>query len=147
MVVLALAACRAALDPNRPPTIRYGTDVCSQCGMIISEVPYAAAYSLPGGEARLFDDIGEMVVDYRQRREPVAAFFVHDHGTREWVRAEHALYVLSRALRTPMGFGVAAFATEADAAAMARQVGGEVLTFPELLQDAELAPDRGHRGA
>jgi copper chaperone NosL len=142
---LALASCTRPVDASEPPTIRYGTDVCARCGMIISEAAYAAAYRTSAGDARLFDDIGCMVLQHREQREPVAAFFVHDQATARWLAAEDASYVVGSRLRTPMGFGVAAFAREAEARALADQQGGRVVGFKELLEEAEPQPAQSHR--
>jgi copper chaperone NosL len=135
---LALAGCARPEDPKQPPEIRYGQDLCARCGMIISDPAYAAAYRTSGGEARLFDDLGEMVLHYREQREPVATFFVHDYNTRGWVLAEQATYVQSPQLRTPMGLGVAALGSESEAQALAQRVQGRVVPFGELLERAEL---------
>lgn len=142
---LALASCTRPVDASEPPTIRYGTDVCARCGMIISEAAYAAAYRTSAGDARLFDDIGCMVLQHREQREPVTTFFVHDHPTARWLTADDASYVVGSRLRTPMGSGVAAFAREAEARALADQQGGRVVGFKELLEQAELQPAQPHR--
>lgn len=138
-----LAACGRPTDPNAPPTIRYGEDVCVACGMIISDPAFASAYRTTSGDVRLFDDLGEMIAYHRQRREAVAVFFVHDYDARVWLRAEDAFYVSSRSLRTPMGFGVVALASEPAARALVDRVGGQALSFQDLLEHAELSGSGG----
>jgi copper chaperone NosL len=134
-----VAACGAADDPSQPPTIRYGLESCAACGMIISEPAYAAAYRTTGGEVRLFDDMGEMVRYHRRQREAVQSFFVHDFERQTWLRAEEGVYVVSHGLRTPMGTGMVALASEAEARALADRVGGRVLRWSEVeLQAAPL---------
>lgn len=61
MLVAALGACGGAESYDKPPEILYGQDVCSNCNMIISEENYASAYWTTNGEARRFDDMGEML--------------------------------------------------------------------------------------
>lgn len=130
---LPLANCAAAIDPAKPPAIRYGEDVCSSCGMIISDRAYAAAYRTTGGEVRLFDDLGEMVLYHQRQRETVATFFVQDYETRTWLRTDEAYYVVSPELRTAMGTGVVALASPANAEALAARLKGQVLRFETLL--------------
>lgn len=36
MIGLYLLGCAPAFDRDQPPEIRYGEDICDQCGMIIS---------------------------------------------------------------------------------------------------------------
>ena len=70
LLLLALAACGGGADTTQPPEILYGQDVCDECDMIISEEKYAAAYWTAEGEARRFDDVGEMLVFMADNREP-----------------------------------------------------------------------------
>jgi copper chaperone NosL len=128
---LSLAGCQASQES--PPQIRYGRDTCAQCGMIISEARFAAAYRTRQGHWRLFDDIGDMLAYQSAHREDVAIFWVHDYETQEWLRAEGVFFVKSPALSTPMGHGVVALGSRARADQLARQVSGDVLTFAELL--------------
>jgi copper chaperone NosL len=135
LLLLALTACgsEASADPT-PPTIHYGEDICEFCGMIVSEERYAAGYITPAGETRIFDDIGDMVQAHLQdQEEEAAALFVHDYNDHTWIRAETAHYLHSPNLPTPMLSGLAAFPTAAEANSLADELGGQILTFDELL--------------
>jgi len=134
LTLLLLAGCGQTANVEEPPEIVYGQDVCERCGMIISEEKYAAAYWTEGGEARRFDDIGGMLAYNSELSEDVASYWVHDFANGEWIRAEGAYYVLTSDLMTPMGFGIAAFADEQQALALAYgQEGVTVLPFAEIL--------------
>ncbi len=135
ILLLVLTACGGG-DTNAepaPPTIHYGEDVCEFCGMIVSEETYAAAYVTGDGHNHTFDDIGDMVQAHLKMQEDVQAFFVHDHESKDWVRAETAHYVLSSDLPTPMLSGLAAFSSVEKATGFAAEADGKVLTFDELL--------------
>jgi copper chaperone NosL len=101
--------------------------------MIASEPRYAAATISPDGHGRIFDDIGDMVLAHLKNQAEVAAFFVHDYEDESWIRAETAYYMLSDQLSTPMASGLAAFTGAEKAAALADKLGGQVMTFEELL--------------
>lgn len=118
-VLLALAGCRQAVDINQPPKIVYGQDACDRCQMLISEESMAAAYWTTDGEARRFDDIGGMLAYQRETGEEVAAWWVHDLTTSEWLKAGDAHFVMGAGVATPMGFDIVAFADERAAAALA----------------------------
>ena len=134
LLLLSMSACGggAAAEPT-PPAIHYGEDACELCGMIISEEPHAAAYVTRDGHGHVFDDIGDMVRAHLAEPAEVAAFFVHDYADKSWIRAETASYLLSQELHTPMGSGLAAFASAEKAQALADELGGEVLTFEQVL--------------
>lgn len=137
MILLwALTACARPSGP-RPPDIAYGKDPCVECGMIINDPRFAAAYVTRDGQARLFDDIGDMVVYYRKHPEDVAAFYVHDYETRAWIDAPQAFFVHSPRIHSPMGFGLAAFSDRLRAEAFAQENGGEIRDWARILEEVQ----------
>jgi copper chaperone NosL len=133
LLLLGSVACRSAAAAGNPPDVRYGEDVCDHCGMIINEPRFAASYVTGERETRRFDDIGNMMAHYAQYKENVAAFWVHDYESEEWLRAEEAHFVLSSGIRTPMGHGVVAFDDAARAQQLAAVHDGRVLDFEQLV--------------
>ena len=110
--IMVTAACGGpTITPELPPEIAYGEDVCDQCNMIISDERYAAGLVVevePGRyEHRIFDDIGDLLVYEQEHVDEltVAAYYVHDYGSKEWIDGQAAYYISSRELLTPMGFG------------------------------------------
>jgi copper chaperone NosL len=106
-------------------------DMCAHCRMAISEKRFAAEFITRDGEAFKFDDIACLAnaVKANANRERIAAFFVMDYETRQWLPGETAHYLRSAAFKTPMGGGIAAFK---DKAKTDRQ-GGQALTLDEIL--------------
>jgi copper chaperone NosL len=127
------SACGGAAATG-PPEINYGRDICTECNMIISEARFASAYRLADGTEKVFDDVGGMVIHGRDSGElPDAAAWVHDFETEEWVEATVAFYVPTRAVASPMGHGILAFADQARAEAFAGDLGGEVIDWTTVL--------------
>ena len=129
---LVIAGCsEPPLDG--PPPLRLGRDECAECGMLVSEdrCLSGAIVDRDGRhEHALFDDIGCML-DARDNTEGafrVATMFVHDHASKEWVRADQAWFMVTSPdrLRTPMGSGVVAFAAREAAEAAAQKYQGRV---------------------
>ncbi|MDX1416107.1 MAG: nitrous oxide reductase accessory protein NosL [Candidatus Promineifilaceae bacterium] len=144
-LLLLLIGCSQAANTDEPPKIVYGQDVCERCGMLISEENFAAAYWTKDGEARLFDDIGGMIAYNTESSEDVASYWVHDFETGEWLRAEDATYLLDSDLMTPMGFGIAAFAKEEQARALAYgQEDIMIMPFAALIAMNITMPDDLH---
>ncbi len=137
LLLVALAACGGGADTTQPPEILYGQDVCDECDMIISEEKYAAAYWTAEGEARRFDDVGEMLVFMARNPEATASVWVHDVHSAAWLPAEEAWFVMNSGLRTPMGTGIAVLADEQSARALAfDQPAAVVLTYSEIVARA-----------
>jgi copper chaperone NosL len=133
LAVLGGACSGAKGGIDEPPSLRLGVDICAQCGMIISDERFAAAYTTTGRTHRLFDDIGDMALYHSTHREDVARFWVHDFESLEWLDAERAWYVRSDGIMTPMGHGVAAYATLQSAQAAVERVGGNVLEWQQII--------------
>lgn len=127
-----LVGCRRGSGTTTPPTIRYGRDVCAQCGMIISDARFAAAATAADGSSLVFDDIGDLLAYQRAHAPEWVVVWVHDYETEEWLRAEEAWYLLGGEVHSPMGWGIAAFADEESARARQSELGGELLRWEEL---------------
>ncbi len=136
LLLLEAAGCGRE-DPLAPPQIYYGQDVCHECGMIISDDRFAAAAVVqrPNGafESALFDDIGCLLTLEHGDAEPVMTVsYVRAFDGRSWLHCADAVYLHSRALKTPMAFGVAAFATPEAATVAQREHPGDLLDLGEL---------------
>ena len=130
----ALTSCSGAPDELEPPEMHYGEDLCTLCSMIISEERYAAsiAYRSDGDvHHMLFDDLGELF-DAEVPDHSEVEYYVHDAGTLEWIDARAAFFLQSDDLRTPMEYGLAAFADEARAREFFKEYPGEILSFEDL---------------
>ena len=129
-VALLAAACGTA-DAAGPPDIQYGRDLCIQCGMIIDDPRFAAAYRTADGTEKKFDDVGDMLVYMRATGDDPQreAVWVHDFETEAWVLASDAHFVPTRSVVSPMGHSILAFAEADRATAFAVDVGGEVIPW------------------
>jgi copper chaperone NosL len=131
LVSVVLTACGAGSDANGPPDIQYGRDVCVQCGMIINEEKFAAAYTLDDGTEKSFDDVGGLVLHQRETGDVLNLenTWVHDYETVDWVDVQNAYFVATLSVSTPMGHSILAFSDEARAQAFASSVDGEVVLW------------------
>ncbi len=135
LVVLFLMSCSQASNLDEPPEILYGQDVCDECGMLVSEERFAASYVTESEEVRRFDDVGGMLLYDQKHQEDVRLYWVHDFDTEEWIDAKEAVFVLDDGLITPMGWGLAPFATQEQAEAYMAETGGIMADFVTLQQE------------
>lgn len=82
-------------------------DVCSFCGMHITEKKFSGQYITSDGKVKKFDDIGCLVSSYIKEKEKVKKIWVADFETGEWLDSENALF--SSGFTTPMHYGFVAF--------------------------------------
>jgi copper chaperone NosL len=134
-VLLALLAGCGGGSP-RPAAIVLNEDACAYCRMAVSQRQFAAELVTTGGTAEVFDDIGCLAAWLQENgRPPGSAVFVVDFTDGGWLPAEGASYVRAPDLPTPMGYGLAAFADRAAAQAAVAHLGGEVVTWDEVLAE------------
>jgi copper chaperone NosL len=104
--------------------------------MAISEKKYAAEFVTVEGDALKFDDI-TCLTDYvaeKNNQAQIAAFFVVDLKTQQWLRGERAWLVHSPRYKTPMSGGIVAFRDKADAANEAGKTGGKLMNFEDVVK-------------
>jgi copper chaperone NosL len=110
-------------------------DMCALCKMAISEKQYASEFLNRDGDAFKFDDIGCMAnyVEKKIARDSIAAFYVVDFDSKQWLKAEEAVFVASPNFHTPMSGGMVAFKhrSRAEVVAVANQ--GRRISFAEAL--------------
>ncbi|HET7292461.1 MAG TPA: hypothetical protein VFM88_08555 [Vicinamibacteria bacterium] len=112
LAALALLACSAG--PPGPAPLDTRNEACASCRMAVSDARYAAQLVAPGELPRFFDDLGCLSTFVKAGRAPRGAIaFVADHRSREWVRADQAVYTRVSGLRTPMGSALVAHASTA----------------------------------
>ncbi|TVQ30209.1 MAG: hypothetical protein EA376_13715 [Phycisphaeraceae bacterium] len=133
---LLLAASCASEDPAAPPNVHLGDDVCAVCHMIVSDERYAAALSVRDERGRvekpLFDDIGCLFEhEASAPDQEILARHVRHADAGVWIDADAAVYLQSRELHTPMGFGIGALATRAEAESLRERYPGDVIDIEE----------------
>ncbi|MBV6509468.1 MAG: hypothetical protein JJLCMIEE_02559 [Acidimicrobiales bacterium] len=134
--ILLLAGCGGS-SAGKPPEIIEGRTECDECHMIIDDTRFAAAYRLPDGEEKTFDDIGDML-SHGQRNDELADadIWVFDYESADPVKAPEATYVVAGEVVTPMASGAVAFADSAGAEDFVAEMGGEIVGWDELQQRA-----------
>lgn len=144
---LCLASCSREA-PDGPPTVHIDESECVHCGMIISDERWATATIVEGDrgpEPLLFDDFNCQVNHETEHPElRVVARWSRSHTTREWVRTERAHFLASPEIHAPMGSGIAAFASPAEAEAAQSEFPGSLMGFEDAW--ARLTRVRAERG-
>lgn len=132
LIAHVLVGC-ARQQPDAPPQVHYGRDECAHCGMILSDERTACALRVTAdGKTSdlLFDDIGDMLAYERANAGlKIAARYVHDFDTRQWLPAEGAKFIRSEDIHTPMGSGIAAFSDATRARNHQRDQRSDVVAF------------------
>lgn len=120
------------------PQIKLGRQECARCSMVIADGRFAAAWRDADGKARVFDDPGCMLLDQVELTPADGTqYWVADYRDETLIDATTAAYVVSDAIRSPMAYGIAAFATRAAAEGALTELGGTVADWRGVLQEME----------
>ncbi|WP_234978431.1 nitrous oxide reductase accessory protein NosL [Bacillus tuaregi] len=116
-----------------PRAIDEKNDKCIQCHMSVVDDQFATQLTLENGKTHTFDDIGCMALWVKENKDQkVAAQFVRDYETKEWILLEDAYYVYDESIKTPMAYNVISFANEQKATDFASEINAQVMTSAEL---------------
>ncbi|WP_051331026.1 nitrous oxide reductase accessory protein NosL [Aneurinibacillus terranovensis] len=135
LCVLLLPAC-AQKESAQPQPIDEAVDTCTKCHMAIKNNGYAAQYITEDGKNVKFDDLGCMQTYIKDHPNvKVAAEFVEDSQSKEWIQLKDASYVFAMDVPTPMGYGMHAFKEKAAAESFSKTKGiGQVMTYNDIRQ-------------
>ena len=124
-----------------PEQINFGTDACHFCKMTIVDQQHAAQYVTNKGKQFKFDAIECMVNELAEKKtDQIALQLVSDYTTPgKMTSATSAIYLISPAIKSPMGANLSAFVTENDALKTKGENEGSLYSWVALLEkfDAE----------
>lgn len=90
---------------------------CTECGMQSELSSRFTAKTVESGKELFFCDIGDLMAYLNRRNQPAVTAEVRDYPSGSWIDAEKALFVRApEKFRSPMGWGIGAFRSRADAA-------------------------------
>ncbi len=118
IAAVCVSGWSCGISESEPVEIEEG-DVCSSCGMEITNVALASEI-IDAGKVYKFDDLGclnRYKTKYSQKIRGTT--YVTDFATKRWVKFDRAT-IIPTSLATPMGSGLVAFADTARANAFAR---------------------------
>ncbi|HEY9220068.1 MAG TPA: nitrous oxide reductase accessory protein NosL [Lutibacter sp.] len=131
IVLLLIISCKV-----EPEAIEYGKDQCSFCKMNIVDQMHSAQMVTTKGKQFKFDSI-ECMVNYldQNKEEKTALLLVADYGNPgEMTEAEKATYLITPAIKSPMGANLSAFSAKNRVEEVQQKNQGEIYTWETVKQ-------------
>ena len=122
----AIACATRSLSPEALPLDRVE---CARCRMLISTEQGGGQIVSADAETRFYDDVACLAADWSTHRDHATAYVRLGSGA--WSEAKDASFARPAGTQTPMGSGLVAFATIAEA--RATDAGGSVLGWTEIV--------------
>lgn len=113
LLISLLAACSET--SHEPVDISQDTDQCYFCHMGVEDLGAATQVILEDGTPRVFDDIGCMLMYFKDTNDEISISYVVDYDSGEWLDLDDATFVHDNEIETPMSYGFIAFASEQEA--------------------------------
>lgn len=131
-LALSLAACSRG-----PKAIRYGQDECAECKMTLVDHHYGAELITAKGKVHTFDDLNCLLNFQRHAAKSAGSaadlVVVAFNRSGVFLPVEQAFLLRHDRLHTPMGSGLAAFATAAELETARTELGGgQVIRWSDI---------------
>jgi len=131
IILLLVISCKVT-----PEAIEYGEDQCDFCKMNIVDKMHASQFVTAKGKQFKFDAI-ECMVHYidQNNEEKIALLLVADYGKPgEMTEAETAAYLITPAIKSPMGANLSGFSSKKTAEEFQQKNQGEIFTWETVKQ-------------
>ncbi|NCP84071.1 MAG: hypothetical protein GW823_04065 [Bacteroidetes bacterium] len=131
LIALILISCTSEPEP-----IEFGKDYCHYCKMNIVDKTHAAQYVTSKGKQFKFDSIECLVNELKSKdKQELAHILVANYSNPgELIPAANASFLISSAIKSPMGMNLSAFKEEKMALEMSQKHDGVVYSWQTLTQ-------------
>ncbi|MFA7273952.1 MAG: nitrous oxide reductase accessory protein NosL [Crocinitomicaceae bacterium] len=136
MTLLFLGTLFLSCSVSEPEPLKINKDRCDHCEMTISDGRFGGEVITVKGRIYKFDDLFCLLNYIREnKRVKFAGYFINDYAkNNQLIDAQKASFVVSKALKSPMGGNTAAFESAKTADEFAMKAKTSVLKWGELRQ-------------
>ena len=131
VIVFLMVSCTVEPEP-----IDYGNDQCDFCKMGVVDKAHSAQYVTSKGKQFKYDAIECLVREISApevEESDLAFILVADFSNPgSMIEASSATFIVSKAIKSPMGAYLSAFSNAADAESTVAEKGGDVFTWEEI---------------
>jgi copper chaperone NosL len=121
---------------NKPQPFNYGKDVCDNCKMTIMDPKFGGEILTKKGKVYKFDDALCMIQFLKSNQvkdvDIAQKLVVNFQKQNDFVDVDKGFFLVSPALKTPMGGDAGGLATQQEAEKLKTSTPGEILTWSEL---------------
>lgn len=120
-----------------PQPLLYGKDACHTCKMTLVDKKFGAEVVTQKGKVYKFDDVNCMInflnSGYVDDRDIAHRLVINFNSPEKLIPIEHAFFLKSENIKSPMASQVAAFESKEDMDALKKELAGIYLVWGELV--------------
>lgn len=141
VAVMALSAFLFFSCAANPEPIQYGKDTCYFCKMGIADSKFGAEIVTKKGKVYKFDDLGCLIRFMKtgevKENDHAHTLVTNFEKPNDLLDVQKTSFVVSNAVRSPMNFHTAAFATKEVAEKFIKEKTGALLTWDEIFKQTD----------
>lgn len=130
LLIYTLSSCTV-----EPQPIDYGHDHCHFCDMTVVDKTHSAEYTTKKSKSYMFDAVECLVrkLNRENNEDQMSFILVADYANPgELTNATEATYLISKAIKSPMGANLSAFKLKEDAQKNQKEFGGDIYNWSEI---------------
>lgn len=121
---------------TEPEPIKYGSDLCALCKMVVSDERYGAELVTSKGKKYKYDS-AECLVHYLNAEalddQEISGIYVTDYKRPQTlIDAKTAFFLISESLPSPMGENLTSFSSRVDAKELQAEHPGSIFDWKQL---------------
>lgn len=135
IIILVFAIILSSCN-TEPEAIKFGKSSCDYCMMTIMDRKFGAELITVKGRRMKFDS-GECMLRYIKSHSNLKTektFMINYSNPEELINAETAVYLHGGNVKSPMGGNLASFKTKEDAEKLQKDLGGDELSWTDILK-------------
>jgi copper chaperone NosL len=132
---LVISSCK-----SEPTPINYSEDQCYACKMMISDQRFGAELVTTKGKIYKFDAAECMIemINKSNVNDYEYMMVTHFNSPNVLKDASNSYFIVSPDRPSPMGANLSAYGSEAEAQAVQKSIGGEILNWERALKNVDL---------
>ncbi|APD07776.1 hypothetical protein UJ101_02276 [Flavobacteriaceae bacterium UJ101] len=133
IIWILIISCVILSCNKKPRDIEYGSDECYYCSMKIVEKKFGAQMVTEKGKIQMYDSAECLIKDVLNHPDKKYSFLkATNYLTDEWIDAEHAYFLISKNIPSPMGANLSAYDSKKEVEDMQKKNEGEVFNWSEI---------------
>jgi copper chaperone NosL len=137
LLVLGILGGSGLHCTTKPQSFQTGIDHCDSCLMTISDSHYGGEIITKKGKLYKFDSLSCLGTFYSQNVPQVQSVYVSDFVQGRLILVEHARFLVSPKIHSPMGRGVIAASDLESIQTLQKSFPGEVFNWADLLKSLQ----------
>jgi copper chaperone NosL len=133
LLVVLFSSCS-----SQPEPFRYGQDLCHTCKMGIIDPKFGGELITTKGKLYKFDDLNCMALFIRSGKVPQNQIekmvVINYEKEQDFIEVQKSYFLLSPAIKSPMGGNTAAFASQEAAQKLNNEVNGKIIRWNDFCE-------------